>query len=106
MEDIPKQRASNPFRNQGYMMRLSRSSYGRRRRRDQVGEGLGRRRRRRRQMGGSISALTDRMKNRLIPGYKFAKSLTGKITRALKKFSPKGSIKSFFIHIFSSFVQT
>ena len=102
------QRASNPFRNQGYMMRLTRSSYGRRRRRGQVGEGLGRRRRRRRrrqQMGGSISALTDRMKNRLIPGYKFAKSLTGKITRALKKFSHKGSIKSFFIYIFSSFVQ-
>ena len=87
MDDILIQRASNPFRNQGYMMRLAGSSYGRRRRRrhGQVGGGRRRYRKRRRQTGGSISSLTDKMKNRLIPGYRFTKYLTGKLTRALKK---------------------
>ena len=87
MDDIPIQRASNSFRNQGYMMRLAGSSYGRRRRkrRGQIGGGRRRYRKRRRQTGGSISALSTKLKNRLIPGYRFAKSLTGKITKALKK---------------------
>ena len=50
MDDLPKNRASNPFKNQGYMLRLARQRgdrmLGRR------SSGRRRRRRRRRQRGG------------------------------------------------------
>ena len=52
MDDLPVNRASNPFKNQGYMLRLAR----------QRGSGMlgrrcsGRRRQRKRQRGGALNA--------------------------------------------------
>lgn len=58
------QRASNPFRNQGYMMRLANRQ---RRKRDQVGGARRRRRRRRGQMGGTT---IQQMKKRFASGWR------------------------------------
>ena len=44
MDDLPINRASNPFKNQGYMLRLARQRGG------------GRRRQRKRQRGGGLNA--------------------------------------------------
>ena len=52
MDDLPINRASNPFKNQGYMMRLARQRGG-----GMLGRrSSGRRRQRRRQRGGNLNA--------------------------------------------------
>ena len=52
MDDLPINRASNPFKNQGYMLRLARQRGG-----GMLGRrSSGRRRQRKRQRGGALNA--------------------------------------------------
>ena len=72
MDDLPINRASNPFKNQGYMMRLVRQRGG-----GMLGRrGSGRRRHQRRQRGGNLNAYIT-----LRGGRKVGKKLAGWIRR-------------------------
>ena len=71
MDELPINRASNPFKNQGYMMKLATQRGG-----DMLGRrSSGRRRQRRRQRGGGTSS--ERFREIVSPGYRFGKKLAG-----------------------------
>ena len=71
MDDLPINRASNPFKNQGYMLRLARERGG-----GMLGRrSSGRRRRRRQRGGGKFSAAKVPIFGTLGTGYKIGKFL-------------------------------